>query len=519
MAKFKPLLAGRRGELVLFALFTFLYLAPVWLFRYLPTQDGPSHVYNAIILKDYTQPHTRYAEFYERRWQQFPNWTAHAALVVLMYLFPPLIAEKLLVSAYLLGFAWSFRYFLTSFGEEAGQLAGLGLLFVYHRFFLMGFYNYCLSLALYWLILGYCLRTPIRSRITDTAVLMILFTTAYFTHLIGFLLAAGSVLSIALLTPIERERRTSVVAIALAPAIGLTTDYLLRTGFWPSPEAGALFDHVWRWMTGGIPLADLWNVLNSVNEGLFATYEAWYCPIGLLVLFFYEGMVYLALCSGRTAPIPGAKPAPRWPILVLAALLSVLYLILPDHLGQHGGFLRARLVVLPPLLLVAGFRPPSGLFGRRLLPGILYLLLGINLVLVTRYVQSGNRKLAEFTAARQAVGRNHTLVVYCPRSAPRLVDALLHAGAYYCLDSHNIDVRNYEAEEAYWPIRYRADFHQRWEHPLEIFHDEYAVDAILVWDAPADLPAKLSASYRQVYGQGRLQVFLSNSARSETAAN
>ena len=135
MRKFKPLLAGRRGELCLFALFTLLYLAPVWMFRYLPTQDGPSHVYNAIILKDYAQPHTRYAEFFERRWEQFPNWTAHAVLMVLMYLFPPLIAEKLLVSVYLLGFAWSFRYFLTSFGEETSQLAGMGLLFLYNRLY------------------------------------------------------------------------------------------------------------------------------------------------------------------------------------------------------------------------------------------------------------------------------------------------------------------------------------------------------------------------------------------------
>jgi PIN domain nuclease of toxin-antitoxin system len=164
------------------------------------------------------------------------------------------------------------------------------------------------------------------------------------------------------------------------------------------------------------------------------------------------------------------------------------------------------LVVLPPLLLVAGLRLPSAPLGRRLLRGILYLLVGINLVLITRSIQSGNRELEEFTAAGEAVGRNRTLVVYRPRSAQMLVDYLLHAGAYYYLDSHNIDVRSYEAEGAYWPIRYRADFSQRWEHPLEIFHDEYSVDAILVWDAPADLPPRLSESYRQAYSQGRLRV-------------
>src|SRR5216684_257598 len=89
---------GRHGELGGFAFLCLLYLAPVWIFPYLPTQDGPSHVYNAIILKDYGRPDTRYQEFFELRLEQFPNWISHALLFVLLHVFPPLIAEKLLAS-------------------------------------------------------------------------------------------------------------------------------------------------------------------------------------------------------------------------------------------------------------------------------------------------------------------------------------------------------------------------------------------------------------------------------------
>ena len=31
----------------LFILLLLLYLAPLWVFRYFPSQDGPSHIYNA----------------------------------------------------------------------------------------------------------------------------------------------------------------------------------------------------------------------------------------------------------------------------------------------------------------------------------------------------------------------------------------------------------------------------------------------------------------------------------------
>ena len=47
-------------ELVIFTILSVLNLAPIWSFRYLPTQDGPSHLANALMLKDYHRPGTRY---------------------------------------------------------------------------------------------------------------------------------------------------------------------------------------------------------------------------------------------------------------------------------------------------------------------------------------------------------------------------------------------------------------------------------------------------------------------------
>src|SRR5262245_49019596 len=109
---------GVAREAWCFGLILVLHLLPVWLFTYFPSQDGPSHLANSIVLKDYGKPGTRYHEFYELRWELFPNWTSHMLLAGLMTLAPPLIAEKLLLSIYIIGFAWSFRYFLGAFGRE-----------------------------------------------------------------------------------------------------------------------------------------------------------------------------------------------------------------------------------------------------------------------------------------------------------------------------------------------------------------------------------------------------------------
>jgi hypothetical protein len=230
--------------------------------------------------------------------------------------------------------------------------------------------------------------------------------------------------------------------------------------------------------------------------------------LSFLVVFFYEALILLTLFALRSAPTHAIMKPKRWPILALATVLAVLSVTLPNHLGRHGGFLRARLVLLPLLLVPACFYVPSSEQGRRILRGTICMLLGLNLILVSRYFQAANGELREFSAAAKQIGTNRTLVMYRPRSVQRISDWHFHAGAYYCLESHNIDLRNYEAETAPWPIRFRAEFHQRWEYYPSTFHEENPVDAILVWDAESNLPAAVYELYRKVFAQGRLQVFV-----------
>src|SRR5262249_28087588 len=153
---------------------------------------------NALVLENLATAQTRHQEFFAIRWEPFPNWSTHLVLAGLLYVLPPLIAHKALVSFYVLGFAYSFRYFLASFGRNTLFLAPAGLLFVYNRCFLTGFYNYCLSLILLWIVLGYCLRRREAFGFGDAAVFMALFWLAYFTHLLGYAFAtagAGLVLA------------------------------------------------------------------------------------------------------------------------------------------------------------------------------------------------------------------------------------------------------------------------------------------------------------------------------------
>src|ERR1051325_10961691 len=91
----------------LFLALALLQLVPIWSVHYLPTTDGPSHLYNAWVMRDLVGGHRGpIAETFEIDWRPHPNWIETAALALLMTVLPPLVAEKLLVSAIVLLFAF-----------------------------------------------------------------------------------------------------------------------------------------------------------------------------------------------------------------------------------------------------------------------------------------------------------------------------------------------------------------------------------------------------------------------------
>jgi hypothetical protein len=514
-----------------------LYLVPVWLFAYVPTQDAPAHLANALILKELASPESRSQQFFEVRWEPVPNWTTHLTLAGLLCLFPPLMAHKILVSLYIAGFALSFRYFLASFGKNSTLLASAGLLFVYNRCFLTGFYNYCLSLIAFWIILGYVTRRRETFALSSAAVLMAFFWLAYFTHLLGYVLAAAGAAFLMVLSPPRRLRKLALLAIALLPTALLAADSLLEPGLLGLREGLA---HRPPWLHWHTNLEAWWQSLLSVNEQLFEPYEAWEIPLGVLVLFFYEAGVVATLLApqppakgevfapGSTLVAGSGDPAktgmarslgaltqprsplgaltqPRSPIVLFGAGIGVLYLVLPDFLSAAIGFLKARLVLLPPLLWLACLRLPDHRTLRRAGTAFLYSLLAINLVLVIRYFSVANQELAEYTAGIQCIGRDRTLFVEQARAGPRKPSYLEHAANYYCLADGNINLDNYQAELAHFPIRYRPGI-ARGRGDIADYANRDLVDVILVWDQEPDFSPEIAKSFRRMFRAGRLQL-------------
>jgi hypothetical protein len=495
-------------EAVAFWALALLHLIPVWAFHYLPTQDGPSHLANAQILKDYGTPAAGYEAFFEVRWDPLPNWTSHLVLAGLLYLAPPLVAEKLLVSLYVLGFAGAYRYFVGSFGERCRPLSWAGLLFIYNRCFWMGFYNYCLSLVLLWIILGYCVRRRGALRVPQAAVLLLLFTVQYFTHLAGFLLAVAGALGATVLVPPRRVLAPALVIVAALPPACLAMDYFEQTGFTHAPSAMRLVREPLARLRGDRMPTDLGQELVGIDDELFAHHAGSEVPWSL-VFVAYLGLLGALMAAEHRwrAPAEGGGLGRLFPAVFGLVLLGV-YLVVPNHLGfDQGGFLKARLAPLPPLLWLACLREPALREARLLVRAVTVLLLAGNLVLVTSTVAAGNREVERYTAGVEAVGGGHRLFVIQqdPRPVP-LVDPLLHAADYYCLGTGNVNLDNYEAGTPHFPLKYRRGI-LRGRGSWAAYPGKEAVDVVLCWQPSSVAGGTGPAGWDEIVSQGPLRIY------------
>lgn len=160
-----------------------IHLLPVWGFKYFPTQDGASHIYNSYVVKEYHKHENyRLREVYELNATIFPNWTSHALLVLLLYVFPPLVCEKIVLTLCIGLLPLSLFYFLNGVQKRNMVFGLVGFMFAYNYLLHMGFYNFVLSMSLFFFTVGYWWRVKDKLRLINIVVIYILLLATYLTH-------------------------------------------------------------------------------------------------------------------------------------------------------------------------------------------------------------------------------------------------------------------------------------------------------------------------------------------------
>ncbi len=332
---------------------TIVALIPVWHQRMLPMLDTPDHLALARAWHSYHDPSYRIAEYYTLRVRLVPYFLFYFLIHLLLYVAPIEIANKLVLSAYLILFPLSVLSLARAL-QRSPWLALGAFALAFNPGWIYGFSSYLLGTCFLFFGWAALIRYLDRGRPGALWGLAATTTLAYLSHVMAWaLLGAGAIALLAL--EWRQLRRVALAAAAMAPSLLLAIAAFLqerREHAYINREAR--FSAVWR------------DVPTSVQEFPKRAMELFPGSLDQWTLAVVAITVVIVALWPRL-PRPADAPRATRRLTWLLVLLAVAYLALPYSIKQPMSwwYVAPRLpALMTPLLLLA----PAGLPGgwRRL---------------------------------------------------------------------------------------------------------------------------------------------------------
>lgn len=503
-------------ELWLFAALIVLHLLPVWMVSAAPTQDGPAHLSMAHAMRQIDGTGGAYLrEYLQHNREAIPNWFVFVLLADVLRPFSLPVAEKILLSAYVILLPLSARYALRAVRPGAGFLAFLVFPFTYNYLLNMGFYNFCFSLAAFLFAVGFWLKHRGRLGPNRTAGLALLVLWTYFCHPVTLGVLVGTLLTLAWWRAFAAFRRGAglrSLAMLASPIAACVPAVILLAAFLRSRMAGHVSDMTLWAKTR--QLVSLYSLVSLDSRML-------YLSLTLSIL--------LALLTVTTLVRRGRRPRllPGDGLLVAAVLLVGVYFLAPNEMGQ-GGFVTHRLNLFPFLVLIlwlGSFSFPAPIKAALRSAGTA---ISLGFLAATFALWAGlDAYLGEILTAAPHLEPRRTLVTLSFSNAG--VDEIgedlafrtwpfVHAGSLLAARRPVVDLSLYEAHEDYFPLTYKPGkdpFTRLARDPLDLEAEPPRVDlrglpadyVLLVWPGavPEDHPAarsirrQLAADYERIH--------------------
>lgn len=214
-------------------------LLPLLMNRYFVTLDGPSHLYNGILLKTLISAGDsgEISHLFTLNPFPVPNSLTHWLFAGFSTFLPDFLTEKAVLFIYLLFTPLIFRKLILMVSPRNGVFSWLMILFVHNQNFYFGFFNFSFGLLLLFITLYYFLKHRLNLTPIKLILLGLLFLLTYFSHLMVFLISLALLSGLALSDswPDKKSRLTF-------PEIRIAARRLLKVIL---PALPALFMAVW----------------------------------------------------------------------------------------------------------------------------------------------------------------------------------------------------------------------------------------------------------------------------------
>ena len=497
----------------LFVVLLVLYLLPLWIFAYFPSQDGASHVYNGLVLKEYAKH-----ENYKMRdaWQLnitiFPNWLSHIMLMVLLYVFPPVIAEKVFLSIAIGMVPFAFFYFLNAVHKEReGKFvyAWLGFPFAYNYLLYMGFYNFQLSISFFFFSFGFWWKHKDDMQVKHLVWLYVLLLLTYLSHIasyglivLGISIAGGCIWGSRALSAAWRERHAEwfrEFIMRLKPLFGfflymvpvyfVLMEYYLQS--LKQHQEGSHRGMQWIWDY-------FWGVKSIVY------FTDWHIPVNHLLLFVLGIGIFISICY-RVHRKEWVKQTDVF--LLIAIVFTYMFIRAPWGYGP-GGWINDRIHIYILLMLAPWLIPDMGKVARGVVAACLII---FSLLHFGRTAYDHGRispEIAELVSGAHLIEPHTSFRHRSPDwhksdalGRIQYVTPFVHSVAFYGVYADDVaHLLNYEANYNYFPVN-RNNYKSV---DLNYISDDY----IVAWFYPeSEKFADLTPNYDMIHETKNLKLF------------
>lgn len=510
-------------------------LAAIWAVPWFVTQDGLAHLYNAAIIVDSFTADPVFRPYYEVHWSPLPNWGGHLALIGLLKVVSPWTADRVMMSATLLGFAAAVVW---ARGRIVGGRASFGALALaavsaVSFSWLMGFAGFQIGACLFPVTLAVWWEGRGDLRFGRLASLAGLLVLGYFCHLVSLGLTVCALGFLALFSPAEspraRARRLLRTGVCLVPLVFLGAIYLhlSRQGGPMQPKLPAVgeFLSVSGWV-GRLGWVD--PVSLAKKDVLpFTDRTGPLCAIFAPVVWLAAAAL-LSLAAIARGPLDRERRV--W--LALAVALGLGGVFGPDAMGEgHGDYLPQRVALLGLAALVPAVDMGARSASRsgKLATIALTIALALQTVVVWDYALDCRDKAGRIAEAAATVDRGRRVATLLTNVETRFrVNSMLHADCWAGVARDAILWTNYETRYYYFPVQFRRDVvgpdsielerialmsapedaaerRQRWRSLLSAHHDQ--IDDLIVWGRDPGLDAITEEFFELVEDRGEARVF------------
>ena len=456
-----------------------LNIVLIWSFPYLPTQDGPAHLYIATVLREYHAPEAAaLREVFELNVAPVPNLLIFFLLFGLLEFLPALAAEKALVTLYVVGLPLAAWFAARPLGQNAWITTFLLSLLTLGFTFSMGFYNYSFGTIFFLLGIGCYLRLELTRRASFAVLLFVIGIATFFTHIFP---AAALILAIAvtagwrtlmgwrseslgsgsndrafrisaLLVSLRRHALPSF--LALLPCAVLVLSFVL---FGASDGTGKAHLESGTWLRRGIMLLTVSPLLS---------FDDWERRAGSVFVIIIAGILFHVF-KQNTGRATSVQALQRSSLGALTFSFLLIYAVIPFSLaGAHFVFERFLTFFFAAFFLWLGSVQYSPTFRSHFLMLLMVLALAMPLSRFHQHASISAQREAYVSALEAALPQTGVLLDLI--IGPTLgadgehqplfrVDHMRHAAIYAAVTRLGPSLKVYQAQSNFFPIRYRSD--------------------------------------------------------------